>query len=71
MSTLKVLDDDYSEWLCVACDTQLRMIAVDLEYMGSQFNVELPACPSCGFVLVPEDLALTKMVQVEQLLEDK
>jgi hypothetical protein len=33
--------------------------------------VELPTCPKCGYVLIPEQLALGKMHQVEQLLEDK
>jgi hypothetical protein len=44
---------------------------VELEYLGSLFNVELPACPGCGMVLIPESLALGKMNQVEHLLEDK
>jgi hypothetical protein len=40
-------------------------------YMGSRFEVELPACERCGFILVPEDLALGKMLEVERILEDK
>jgi hypothetical protein len=31
----------------------------------------LPTCPKCGIVLIPENLAMGKMNQVEHLLEDK
>lgn len=71
MSTLKVLDDDFSGWSCRACGEALAPAPVELEYLGSRFNVELPCCPACGLVLIPEELALTKMAEVEQLLEDK
>jgi hypothetical protein len=40
-------------------------------YLGQSFPVELPRCPSCGFVYVSEELALGKMLKVEQALEDK
>lgn len=70
-SAMKVLDADYSRWTCRACGKALAPAPVELEYMGSHFVVELPACPSCGLALVPEDLALGKMAEVEQLLEDK
>jgi len=71
MNTLKVLKDDFSEWRCEACDEPLVFQAVDLQYLSSQFHVELPCCPKCGFVLIPEDLATGKMLEVERLLEDK
>jgi predicted RNA-binding Zn-ribbon protein involved in translation (DUF1610 family) len=71
MSTMKVLDSDYSQWRCAACGEALRPTAVELEYLDSLFNVELPACPSCGLVLIPETLAMGKMADVEHLLEDK
>ena len=35
------------------------------------FPVELPVCPQCGFVYVPEELALGKVLSVEKALEDK
>lgn len=71
MSTMKVLDADYSDWSCEACGEALRPAPAELEYMGSHFKVELPRCPSCGLTLVPEPLALGKMLEVEKLLEDK
>ncbi|WP_031485080.1 DVU_1557 family redox protein [Maridesulfovibrio frigidus] len=71
MSTLKVLDADFSAWKCSACGKTLVPKAVELEYLESVFSVELPACPECDLVLIPEDLALGKMAEVESLLEDK
>ena len=71
MNTLKVLNEDFSHWRCQACGEALRPAPVELEYLDSHFNVELPACPSCGLVLIPEALALGKMAEVEHLLEDK
>ncbi len=71
MSTLKVIDEDYSSWKCSACGKALTPTPIELEYLESKFTVELPACPECGLVLIPEDLALGKMAEVESLLEDK
>ena len=71
MSTLKVLSEDFSSWKCSACGKALAPTPIDLVYLESTFTVELPACPECGLVLVPEDLSLGKMAEVERLLEDK
>ena len=40
-------------------------------YLDNGFPVELPVCPQCGFVYVPEELALGKVASVERALEDK
>lgn len=71
MSVIKVPEAEAGGWKCVACDRELELALVELEYLGNHFNVELPTCPQCGFVLIPEDLALGKMAEVEKLLEDK
>jgi hypothetical protein len=47
------------------------MAKVGVSYMGNSFPVDLLRCPGCGLVLIPEDLALGKMAEVEKLLEDK
>lgn len=57
-------------WSC-ACGGVPRPLSVELTYLGSTFNVRLLTCPDCGQVLVDESLALGKMLEVEQLLEDK
>jgi hypothetical protein len=62
---------DEPAWTCANCDVHLEPRSVDVAYLGSAFPVELAACPSCGLVLVPEDLALGRMLDVEQQLEDK
>lgn len=58
------------EWACV-CGQALEPRPVEVSYLGSGFTITLLACPSCGLVLVPESLAMGKMAEVEQLLEDK
>lgn len=57
-------------WQC-ACGEKLKPKKVNVEYLNSVFTVELLACDKCGLVLIPETLALGKMLAVEQLLEDK
>ncbi len=60
-----------NEWRCARCGEALRPMPVNLAYLKSNFTVDLPCCPSCGQVFVPPDLALGKMLDVEQMLEDK
>ncbi len=58
-------------WRCQKCGQELRPMEVDISYMSSSFKVELPGCPDCGFIFIPPELALGKMLEVEKLLEDK
>jgi hypothetical protein len=58
-------------WKCQQCGEYLVVGTVTLAYLGSQFTAELPKCPRCGRVLISEALALGKMAEVEQILEDK
>ena len=60
-----------TEWTCCACDELLKLDKVRIDYMNGSFTVELPCCPKCGMALVPEEIALGKMLEVEKLLEDK
>lgn len=61
----------YEGWRCARCDAPLVPGPAQLAYMGSVFDVELPVCPVCRQALAPEELALGKMLEVEQVLEDK
>ena len=61
----------FADLVCGACGVPLEMGKVEASYLGQSFPVELPRCPSCGFVYVSEDLALGRMLRVEQALEDK
>jgi hypothetical protein len=44
---------------------------VRLQYRGSIFALDVPACPRCGAVLIDEQLATGRMAEAEQVLEDK
>lgn len=57
--------------ICGKCKIPLKPGKVILQYMGNDFPVELPRCPQCGQAFIPEQLALGKILQVEQALEDK
>jgi len=57
--------------ICAKCQLPLELGKVNATYLGNSFPVDLMRCPGCGFVYVPEALAVGKMLQVEQALEDK
>lgn len=59
------------EILCSLCSIPLEPTKVKIRYLKSSFPAELPGCPNCGQIYVPEDLALGKMLEVEKTLEDK
>lgn len=70
------MNGDYSRpedltWQCRKCNVNLVTGPVTLSYMGNRMTADLPRCPVCGFVLISEQLALGKMAEVEQVLEDK
>jgi hypothetical protein len=67
----KVDISEASEWLCGKCGAALELETVEVAYMGNKYPVELPRCPCCGIVFIPEQLATGTMAQIEQLLEDK
>lgn len=62
---------DAANWVCARCQVTLVIKKVDVSYLGSSFPVDMPVCPQCGQVFVPEALALGKMAEVEKTLEDK
>jgi hypothetical protein len=61
----------YQGWSCADCGKPLEVGKVNISYLGSSFPVDLLRCPNCGLVLIPEELALGKMNEVEKALEDK
>jgi hypothetical protein len=58
-------------WQCEQCSTPLELGQVAVSYMGNSFTTDMPFCPQCKQVLVPEELAMGKMAEVEKILEDK
>ena len=63
--------ENTQEMLCARCGVPLVPRSVTLSYMNSAFPVELPACPICGTIYIPEELATGKILHVERSLEDK
>ena len=57
--------------VCQKCSIPLESGRVMVQYLENAFPVELPRCPQCGQVFVPETLATGKMLDVEKALEDK
>lgn len=58
-------------WICDCCKKELLLRKVKVRYLGGNFEVELMQCPECHRTLIGEGLALGKMLEVEQALEDK
>ena len=52
-------------------DEHVAPAPVGVTYLQGGFTITLMTCPKCGLSLVPEHLAVGKMFEVEQLLEDK
>ena len=60
-----------NNWHCAACDVALEKRKTVFNYLGRSFTHEVDACPKCGAVLIPSELAEGKMAEVEAQLEDK
>ena len=63
--------DPKGRYICRKCGIPLVKSDAVFGYLDNAFPVEMPVCPQCGFIYVPEDLALGKVLQVEKVLEDK
>lgn len=62
---------DESKWICAKCNCPVEEGPIKAMYLSGVFDVDLLRCPNCKNVLVPEDLALGQMLEVEKGLEDK
>ena len=60
-----------SKWLCGKCGSSLEIVSVNISYLGSGYPVDLLYCKKCKRPLIPAEMALGKMLEVEKLLEDK
>jgi uncharacterized protein with PIN domain len=65
------VDAETRIWKCCRCDRELVMKKAVLEYLGHTVSHEVPTCPKCGKVYIPQELAEGRMSEVEQQLEDK
>lgn len=64
-------NEESTHWLCSKCGEKLEKSLVKVRYLSGDFEVELFKCPKCNMVLITEELALGKMLEVEKGLEDK
>ncbi len=58
-------------WKCAKCNEKLVAKKTVFSYLGHTVAHEVQACPKCGKVFIPADLAEGKMAEVEEQLEDK
>ena len=58
-------------WICSKCGEPISEGLVKAIYLGGNFEIELPRCPVCKHVLISDELAKGKMLEVEKSLEDK
>jgi NAD-dependent SIR2 family protein deacetylase len=56
---------------CEKCGVYLETVKTSAAYLGFRFPVDLPGCPSCGRIYVPEDLVRTRIAELETMLEEK
>ena len=56
---------------CEKCGVYLEPIKAEAVYLGFRFPVELPGCPVCGRLFVPEALAKGRIAELETKLEEK
>ncbi|OAA83932.1 DVU_1557 family redox protein [Clostridium ljungdahlii] len=68
---MNVIKEGTTPWICDKCNKELELRKVKVCYLGGNFEVELMQCPKCKMVIIEEDLALGKMLEVEKGLEDK
>ena len=56
--------DPEGKLTCMKCKVPLVKGKAKFMYLENGFPVEMPVCPKCGFVYVPEELALGKVLAV-------
>ena len=61
--------DPEGKLTCRKCGVGLVKASAVFGYLDNAFPVQLPVCPRCGFVYVPEELAMGKVLSVEKVLE--
>jgi uncharacterized protein with PIN domain len=65
------VSSDTRIWKCGKCNEELVKKKTIFSYMGHTVAHEVLACPKCGKVFIPQELAEGKIAEVEEQLEDK
>jgi predicted RNA-binding Zn-ribbon protein involved in translation (DUF1610 family) len=62
---------DNPQYTCHRCGVALEPMPVKFSYLKRGFQADVPRCPKCGLVYIPEDLARGRMSEVERQMESK
>lgn len=65
------MESEERTWKCGKCKEELKVKKIVFSYLGRKFSHEVHACPKCGKVFIPKELAEGRMAEVEEQLEDK
>jgi len=57
--------------ICCKCGVALEERKTVFNYMGFTFSANLPGCPVCGQVFIPEEIVKGRMAAAEMELEEK
>ena len=57
--------------LCDRCGVTMQDIEVQFKYLTRSFRYQVPRCPQCGQVSLPEELVNGRMAEVESMIEEK
>jgi len=57
--------------ICYTCRETLVPAKTFFNYLGHSFYADIPRCPKCGEVYIPEALVKGRLAETERLLEDK
>lgn len=63
--------DEKQKLTCSICNLELKPANANFSYLGHSFRAEVPRCPGCGQVYIPEELVKGRIADVEAELEDK
>lgn len=67
----KGLEKPEEPLICFRCKVPLVLQKTFFTYLDHTFFTDIPTCPQCKQVFIPESLVKGRMAQVEQELEDK
>ena len=57
--------------ICDKCNVEMQLIEVQFKYLSRSFRYQVPRCPQCGQVSLPEELVNGRMSEVEAMIEEK
>lgn len=63
--------EEKNKLICYKCNKELELKKTDFTYLGHSFFTDIPRCPECGLVFIPEELVKGRISEVEMQLEDK